>query len=176
MNEIIKDQIWTIDNFLSNKECTDFIKKINQKTDLVPFTQSGNFKNDKFINQKLATSFFDRVKKNINIPILRANNLIMTGNYDPGNEFGLHTDTGLYFDLLVMEKSNYTLLIYLNDDFEGGDTVFYNNNFKETVRIKPELGKALLFDISLWHQGLKILKGNKYWIGCEIISKFHDIH
>lgn len=172
INEILSNNIWTFYNFLTDKECDFFIEKINKKENIINFTMSGNFKNDKYINNELAQSFFYKVKKTLNINILRANNLIMTGKYTKNNEFGLHTDTGLYFDFIKKEKSNYTLLIYLNDNFKGGYTTFYDNNLKKTVSIKPKKGMALLFDISLWHKGCKILKGEKYWVGCEIISNF----
>ena len=96
----------------------------------------------------------------------------MTGKFTKNDKFGLHTDTGLFYDKDKKEKSLYTLLIYLNDGFEGGETVFYDNNFEETYRVKPEKGKALLFHIDLWHKASEILEGEKYWIGCEIISNF----
>jgi prolyl 4-hydroxylase len=45
----------------------------------------------------------------------------------------------------------YTLLIYLNDDFEGGETVFPKiNKF-----VKPKKGKAVLFQ-SVDHRGVII--------------------
>ena len=64
-------------------------------------------------------------------------------------------------------------MIYLNDDFTGGKTVFYDDCFQKTVEIEPKKGKALLFDIDLWHKGEEIHNGEKFWIGCEIISKMH---
>ena len=118
---------------------------------------------------KIASAF---VKEKPFPEILRANNLIMTGKYKPNNKFGLHTDTGLFYDQFSKEKSKYTLLIYLNDDFEGGTTSFFTENFKPTVTIHPKIGRALLFDIDLWHKGDMLIKGEKYWIGCELISRF----
>lgn len=172
MNIIIKNNIWTFDNFLNEDECEKFIKQIDEKKDTVNFTNADIFKNDKYIDNKLTKYFFDKIKNNLDIDILRPNNLIMSGKYVIGNKFGLHKDTGLHFDVIKREKSNYTLLIYLNDNFTGGNTIFYDDNFKEIASIKPKKGMALLFDISLWHKGCKLTEGEKYWIGCEIISKF----
>lgn len=173
MQTLQKNQIWTINNFLSDEECEKFKKQIENKNndDIIEFTNSGLFKNDKFVDLKLAEYFFSKLKKWINIDIIRPNNLIMTGKYIAGNVFDIHTDTGIYYNIFDKEKSNYTLLIYLNDDFDGGKTIFYDNYFNETVYVKPEKGKALLFDISLWHKGEEVISGEKYWIGCEIISK-----
>jgi hypothetical protein len=104
---------------------------------------------------------------------LRPNNLIMAGLYAPHDSFGLHTDTGLYFNREENTRSRWTLLIYLNDvaPADGGETVFYNTDtWAEAQRIRPEAGKALLFDIDLWHRGDALLQGEKCWIGCEIIG------
>jgi hypothetical protein len=165
--------IWTFDNFLTEKECNNFISQINNKKKHNNFTNTGLFINDKYINLELATYFFNKIKKLINIEILRPNNIIMTGKYLPNQSFSLHTDTGLFYDRIKKEKSKYTLLIYLNDDYENGETEFYDNNFNKQVVIKPKKGKALLFDIDLWHSGNQVLKKEKYWIGCEIIGKFN---
>lgn len=62
----------------------------------------------------------------------------------------------------------YTMLIYLNDDFEGGETVFPKIN----KTVKPEKGKAVLFRNvdnngilikESFHGGLPIKSGEK-WI------------
>jgi prolyl 4-hydroxylase len=61
-----------------------------------------------------------------------------------------------------------TFIIYLNDDFDGGETDFPKRN----IKIKPNKGKAVLFyntnkkgEIleNSFHAGLPITKGNK-WI------------
>jgi len=178
LHQHIKNQIWTIDHFLTKQECRQFINQINTKSNKICFTNTGLFENDKYIDQSLATSFFEKIntlpkiKTLVTNPILRANNLIMTGKYLSNNNFGLHTDTGLFYNKNTKEKSQYTLLIYLNDDFEGGTTSFFTDNFQPTVTIHPKQGTALLFDIDLWHKGDKLISGEKYWIGCELIAKF----
>ena len=132
----------------------------------MPFTDNGNFKNNKWYDKDLAQFFFDRLGKKPGI--IRPNNVIMSGKYVPGDSFALHTDTGLFYS--PTEKTRWTLLVYLNDDFEGGETVFFDLNFKQTRTVVPKRGKALMFDIDLWHKGNEVTKGQKYWIGCEIIG------
>jgi len=51
------------------------------------------------------------------------------------------------------------MLFYLNDDFEGGETVFYPE-----CAIPPKKGSVLVFP-PYWmfpHEGTPVLKGNKY--------------
>lgn len=59
--------------------------------------------------------------------------------------------------------SNMTLVIYLNNDFEGGETCFSQSEIKVT----PELGKAVLFEHSILHEGAKVFKGLKYIIRAD---------
>lgn len=171
------DNIFTIQHFLTDSECISYINLINNTTNICPFTNSGIFKNNKFTDSNISNSLYKRlcdfisVDRLLKINIIGNNDLIMTGQYEPEQEFSLHTDTGLYYDKINKLKSTYTLLIYLNDDFEGGETTFYDQSFNEQFKITPQKGMALIFNIDNWHRGCKIKKGNKLWIGCELIGK-----
>ena len=57
----------------------------------------------------------------------------------------------------------------LNDDFENGKTLFYDHDFKHTVTIEPKKNRTLIFDIDLFHKGEQVSKGEKYWIGTELV-------
>lgn len=160
-------------DILNNTECIKFISDISDKTSVIKFSDNGDFKNDKYIDAELANDLFSRIPDVVKQEhgLLRANNLIMTGMYSQGDSFGLHTDTGLYYNLQSGEKSRYTFLIYLNDGFSGGETEFYDDKFKLYKTITPKTGAGLLFDIDLWHKGNEIFSGNKYWIGIEVIGE-----
>ncbi len=167
--------IYELDNFLTLDECNSFIYQIDNSKVKTNFTDSGKFDNKKWVDKQLAEQFYGKLKKysiNQGDRIVRPNNLIMSGKYNVGDLFSLHTDTGLFYDLDAKEKSLWTLLIYLNDNFKGGETVFYDNHWKVDKIIKPKTGMAILFDIDLWHCGNQVVEGKKYWIGCEIIGKF----
>ncbi len=57
------------------------------------------------------------------------------------------------------ENTGFNSLIYLNDDFEGGEF------FTENIMIKPKTGTLTLFDGSTIYHGVKpILKGERYTI------------
>ena len=167
--------VYTIPNFLNEDEITKYKQLVLQPPeDSSDFTNTGKFQNKKWVDSKIANSFYEKLKQYIEPSelALRSNNLIMTGHYEAGQEFSLHTDTGLFYSRDKQERSSWTLLIYLNDDYVGGHTIFYDENWNQTHSIKPEKMKALLFDIDLWHRGDTIIEGTKYWIGCEIIGKF----
>lgn len=165
--------IYEIKDFLNKEECDLYLKEIEVKHhNESNFTDVGKMINKKWKSKELNEVFYDKLVKYIsNENILRPNDVIMSGTYYPGNGFGMHTDTGLYYNRETKEKTRWTLLIYLNEDFNGGETVFYNEVWTVKKIVKPETGKAILFDIDLWHAGNEVLDGKKDWIGCEIIGK-----
>lgn len=166
----------TIEFFHYNKDtrwCKNQINKITSKNpkDIFKFTSSGKFLNDKYIDTDFANELFNLIPDGIKTKhkLIRANNAIMTGTYKIGQSFGLHLDTSLY--CTEKEKSTHTLLIYLNDDFEGGETEFFNDDFKSIKTYNPRECYALLFDMKLWHLGRPINKGIKHWLHIEIITE-----
>ncbi|KAL9654690.1 hypothetical protein ABK040_006752 [Willaertia magna] len=103
--------------------------------------------------------------------------------YEKKQHFLMHFDgtnrrlsTKLNEDLKPMEQfveqSFLTMLIYLNNVEEGGDTQFFDNLTKvETFNIKPKRGSAVIFLHELLHQGNDVLKGCKYLLRTDICYK-----
>ena len=59
------------------------------------------------------------------------NDHIRLSKYDPGQFFGIHKD-GINFDDRNKQNMSYaTLNIFSNDNFEGGETIFYKNDKKK---------------------------------------------
>lgn len=70
--------------------------------------------------------------------------------YDIGQKFGPHFDAG--FMRNINEQTLLTFIVYLNEGFEGGETVFFpggitgtNPPRREEVRVVPKTGMALVF-------------------------------
>ena len=94
--------------------------------------------------------------------------------YKVGEEYTPHHDWVLPSQLNRYQPTRFaTLLIYLNDDFEGGQTVFpraVNRQYHEGIQIVPQKGTAILFynllpdgnvdDLSQ-HGSDKVTKGEK---------------
>jgi hypothetical protein len=73
-------------------------------------------------------------------------------------------------------KSRLTFLIYLNDDFTGGETTFYlpsSGNALEAVAVQPQQGNILCFPqgntASLVHEGSRVTQGFKYVIRTDVL-------
>lgn len=73
--------------------------------------------------------------------------------YPPGGFYLAHRDSGPHLD-----KRYFSVVFYLNDDFEGGGTHF--PDFDYTV--EPETGKALIFPSDYLHHALTVQNGTKY--------------
>lgn len=74
--------------------------------------------------------------------------MLQVAHYTNNGKFNEHFDACVYEDKSFCDKmNNYagqrrsTLLVYLNDDFDGGETEFVSIG----IKVKPEKGKAVLF-------------------------------
>lgn len=83
--------------------------------------------------------------------------------YEPGQRFKMHKDGPWREDGLTSE---WTLLIYLNENFEGGRTLF-----RDGVTITPQTGSALLFIHRTWHEGEQVSMGIKYVLRSDVLYK-----
>jgi predicted 2-oxoglutarate/Fe(II)-dependent dioxygenase YbiX len=74
--------------------------------------------------------------------------------YSPGEEYKRHYDTGTEMGRAV------SVLIYLNDDYAGGELEFPNFG----VKIKPEAGMVVMFpsNFAYSHVALPVTSGTKY--------------
>ena len=80
--------------------------------------------------------------------------------YEEGDFFKPHFD-GIFIPV-ENQSTIVTMMIYLNDNFEKGESVFYSEKNDKEVQIKPFIGKAVLFNHDIPHEGKPIKKGFKY--------------
>lgn len=65
------------------------------------------------------------------------------------------------------ERTRAVILLYLNDDFEGGDTVFLDYGRV----IKPRKGLVLGFQDQLLHEGEEVTKGEKFVLRFDLVYR-----
>ena len=82
--------------------------------------------------------------------------------YRPGQYFRPHYD-GAY--ATEQWRSRFTVLIYLNDDCHGGDTVLHDHD----LTVTPETGLALFFRHAQLHEGTPVLRGQKYVLRTDLM-------
>ena len=88
--------------------------------------------------------------------------------YNNGDFFAKHTDEHYKND--KNEISLITVLIYLNDDYEGGNTKFLFDDVNE-ISITPKIGLICLMDQNILHEVPNIKNGVKYVIRTELMYK-----
>jgi len=87
--------------------------------------------------------------------------------YAEGEFFDTHVDGG-YRYRETGESSEYTFIIYLNDDFEGGSTRFcdidfWKSNPQGVRQVNAKQGRVLIFrQPNMKHSGTTLRKGFKY--------------
>ena len=176
-------EVFTIDGALSEMEIdalSAFVDaRCNRPVRDREFTNS-SFVNGKLLLPDLAASFRDAISDALPAVYTDAVGTRWTGSgasryifyarMVPGNHFGIHTDTGSVSDDATNTISKHTVLLYLNDDFEGGDTSFFTDTFHPLCRITPKRGRILVFDIDRYHMGESVKEGVKKWFGIELVS------
>jgi prolyl 4-hydroxylase len=168
--------VFTVNQFLNKAECQHYIEmgeemgyqpsEVNLASGSARRTDIRNNDRVIFDDPCLAELLFTRAA-----PLLPAaiddwrlhglNERFRYYRYGPGEYFKWHKDG--YFEKSPDEVSLLTFLIYLNADFEGGDTQFR----WETVR--PQEGMLLVFPHKQSHQGAEISAGTKYVLRSDVM-------
>jgi prolyl 4-hydroxylase len=172
----VSEFILTIKNALSSEECQSYIALTEQSgyeaatlTTRKGFVLNLEIRNNERViidDFEIAKNLWLRVADKIP-PILEGrqalglNERFRFYRYDVGQYFAPHVDGAFYRD--NGEQSLLTFMIYLNEEFEGGET-----NFGETC-IKPETGMVLIFDHGLLHEGCAVTKGRKYALRSDVM-------
>ncbi len=178
---ILANNILTIDNFWTEKECVEFISK----SELIGYepatidTERGQIvvesvrNNNRVIYKDsiLADNIWRQLKpfapeKIGNSKAIGLNELFRFYKYQVGQTFKRHKDQSYIRN--EIEASYYTFMIYLNDNFDGGETTFAK------LTIQPKQGTALIFYHDLEHEGSSVTNGTKYVLRTDIMFKLEN--
>lgn len=87
--------------------------------------------------------------------------------YEAAGHYRPHRDTGV-----DLEQRYFSVVCYLNDDFDGGRTLFPALDYAVT----PEAGRAVLFPSTYLHGSEPVIKGRKFvlvsWIDGPVPIKW----
>eukprot|EP00546_Thalassionema_frauenfeldii_P018372 CAMPEP_0178897732 /NCGR_PEP_ID=MMETSP0786-20121207/1918_1 /TAXON_ID=186022 /ORGANISM="Thalassionema frauenfeldii, Strain CCMP 1798" /LENGTH=232 /DNA_ID=CAMNT_0020568331 /DNA_START=985 /DNA_END=1683 /DNA_ORIENTATION=- len=92
--------------------------------------------------------------------------------YKKGHCFPSHSD-GCYERPDGSEISFFTIMVYLNESFEGGETLFFpdkfHSNYEKSTAVTPKTGLVSCFEHHVMHEGALVTKGVKYAIRTDLM-------
>lgn len=174
----ITDQIFTVSEFFTPQECDGYVELAESRgfedapinTALGPQIQKDVRNNTRVIIDDLdrATELWSRITDYIprrlgSWTASGVNERFRFYRYDVGQQFNWHYDG--YFERDNGERSQLTFMVYLNSEFEGGETTL------ERLDIKPEKGLALFFVHQIRHKGQPVIKGRKYVLRTDVMYR-----
>lgn len=175
-----KPLVWMIDDVLDADECAATIAKIEELgPEPAPITTAAGFvmrpetrNNERVIfdSEVLAADLYRRIVPHIpesiaNMKPVGANERFRCYRYKPGQQFKPHFDGS--FRRSEHEESLLTLMVYLNDNFEGGQTAFLDVG----VTAVPRAGSVLLFQHRMLHEGCQVISGTKYVLRSDVMFR-----
>lgn len=179
-----------LDNVFTKEECDSLIKlseetpenyeiaKISYDDEQIIDTSYRNNQRWLHFDKKLAETFFEKIKSYI--PIEFEGNIVSCLNerlsflkYSTGEYFRSHED-GYYIRPDNSEMSYITVQIYLNDlkEEDGGATTFIKdayNRIYQDYSVIPKVGRVLLFEHDIEHEGSILKNGLKYCIRTDVM-------
>ena len=170
--------VFTVPDVLLASECEDVVGKVEEAGfDAAPITTAAGFvmrpdiRNNTrvmFDDVDLAAELFARIRGAVPGQLfdrraVGVNERFRCYRYEPGQRFAPHYDGA--FRRSPTERSELTFMIYLNDEFTGGQTAFHD--FDVTVR--PKTGMALVFQHQLLHEGCVVTSGVKYVLRSDVM-------
>jgi len=182
LEELDGDRVFVIHHFLTPEQCAAFIERSEAAGyEEAPITTSAGFVMRKDVRDngrviiddvELARTLFEQAR-----PLLPAdwygweivglNERFRFYRYGPGQRFAPHTDG--YFERDNGERSQLTFMVYLNEGFEGGETLF--DLLGRDLKVVPRTGMVLGFAHRLLHEGAPVRSGRKYVLRSDVMYR-----
>lgn len=196
-----------VENLVTNEECDEILNKSkgyyrDMKMEyLETERQSERFLN---INDEMANVLYQRIQKEIENEHSKwnlkpygfgtdgewqpvgLNHCFRHSKYTaPSVGFDFHRDACYIHD--ANNRSVLSVVIYLNDDFDGGETLFVKpcderkigqivreeltNGYDVLLEYKPSKGNAIIFNHNVVHCGKPVTNGTKYIIRTDVLFR-----
>ena len=183
--------IVAIENFLSPEECAELITLIETTGFQSQFSGTGRLIRSRavFQSEHWAKIFWERLAPRIpmltevygsmlaadpvpHAPLdtynpIQLNERFRCYKYGVDEEFQKHKDFA--YEYSDVKRTFLTVLIYLNNGYAGGETVFDN------YEVQPQLGSLVMFPHELPHQGAKIVSGMKYSLRTDVVYETEHV-
>ncbi len=179
--DLTQPLVWTVDEAMTGALCDAYVAKMRAgSAEVAPIVgKHGGAEIDLEVRNNTRVMWDDADEANRLLGLVRsavperlsgmrlegANPRLRLYRYGPGERHGVHWDTVVELDGGV--RSLVTLVFYLNDGFEGGET-----DFPELGRvIEPKRGRALLFQHRILHEATEVRAGEKLVLRTDVLYR-----
>ncbi len=185
--ELFGPAIFCIHGLLTAEECAGFVAASEHEGyGDAPITMGGSAIVQKDVRNnmrcmvdtpELAAQFFERARQFLpdrleDWTVAGLNERFRFYRYDVGQTFTPHYDGS--FRRSDREESQLTFMVYLNEDFEGGETNFFREDRGDDelfLSVKPKTGMALVFMHPILHEGAVVESGRKSVIRTDVMYR-----
>lgn len=163
--------LWSVEDVYTEAECRGFIDLIERSAPALATNNPLYRDQDRVIKDDpgIAGELFRRLRPHLpeRINVLRLvglNDRLRMYRYRAGQRFEPHMDH--WYRPSESQVTLHTVLVYFNDDFEGGET-----RFREQIEqtIIPRRGMAAIFQHKIRHEGCPVRRGIKYAMRSDVI-------
>ena len=163
--------LWSVDDVYTKEECDRFIELIERSSPTLATNnplyrdQDRVIKDDPAIAEELFRRLYHHLPKQINtLKLVGLNERLRMYRYRRGQKFEPHMDH--WYHPSENQITLHTVLVYFNDDFEGGETRF-QEQIEQTIT--PKRGTVAIFQHKIRHEGCPVRRGIKYAMRSDVI-------
>ena len=163
--------LWVVNDIYSEQECANFVKFIESSSPKLA-TNNPLYRNQDRVmldDPEMAQELFRRLKLHLppkmgDLKLIRLNERLRMYRYKVGQSFTPHMDH--WYRPNDYQITLHTILVYFNDNFEGGETIFQEQLDQVVV---PKSGTVGIFQHKIRHDRAIVRKGVKYAMRTEAI-------
>ena len=163
--------LWTVADVYTPAECREFVANIERWGPAIATNNPAFRDQDRVVRDDgpLAAELFRRLRPQLPermgpLRLVGLNERLRFYRYRPGQQFPAHTDH--WYWPSETRVTLLTVLVYFNDDFEGGETRFIEH-LEEVVVPRP--GLVAVFQHKIRHEGCAVRRGTKYAMRTDAI-------
>lgn len=163
--------MWTVDRVYSPAECAEFVDFIEAAAPSLATNNPVYRDQDRVMKDdpEAAAELFRRLRPHLpevmgDFRLIGLNERLRFYRYRQGQHFAPHMDH--WYRPSERRITLHSVLVYFNDDFEGGETRFMEQLDDVVV---PRQGLTAVFQHKLRHAGAVVRRGTKYAMRTDVI-------
>ena len=163
--------LWVVEGVYTEAECRNFIDLIERSAPTLATNNPLYRDQDRVVQDdpEISEELFGRLRPHLpeRMGVLRLvglNERLRMYRYRAGQRFEPHMDH--WYRPSIRQVTLHTVLVYFNDDFEGGETRF-QEQIEQTII--PRRGMVAIFQHKIRHEGCPVRRGVKYAMRTDVI-------